>query len=71
MKKNLGRADRILRVAGAGAAACCAALAPYPLGVRLGLFGATAVYLALTALGGTCLGYRLMGKSTCPSGESA
>jgi len=71
MKKNLGSADRLLRLVGAAAAACGAVLAPYSLGVRLGVFGATALYLLLTALGGTCLGYRLMGKSTCPISENA
>jgi Protein of unknown function (DUF2892) len=71
MKKNLGNADRMLRVAGACGAASCAVLAPYPLALRLGLFGGTAIYLLLTAFSGTCLGYRLMGKSTCPTGQRA
>jgi hypothetical protein len=71
MRKNLGNADRMLRVAGASAAACCAALAPYPFELRLGVFGGTAAYLLLTALMGTCLGYRLIGRSTCPTGERA
>jgi hypothetical protein len=71
MLKNLGRADRILRVVVASAAACCAVLAPYSAVWRLGLFAPSALYLLLTALTGTCLGYRLMGKSTCPTGESA
>jgi DUF2892 family protein len=67
MTKNLGNADRVLRIVGATAATCCAVLSPFPLGVRLGVFGGTALYLVLTALAGTCLGYRLIGKSTCPT----
>ena len=71
MKKNLGNADRMSRVAAAVGAACCAALAPLPLVARWSLFGATAIYLLLTALVGTCLGYRLIGRSTCPTGQGA
>jgi hypothetical protein len=71
MKKNLGNADRIMRVVGACAAVSCAVLAPYPLAARVGAFGATAVYLLFTALSGTCLGYRLIGRSTCPTGQQA
>lgn len=67
MTKNLGRADRALRVMGAGLAGLGALAAPYPLGLRLALGGGTAAYLLLTALGGTCLGYRLLGMSTCPA----
>ena len=67
MTRNLGSADRILRVSGAVAAAACAVTGPFSPVVRLGLFGGTASYLLLTALVGTCVGYRLMGKSTCPT----
>jgi hypothetical protein len=34
-----------------------------PIRWALGLAG---VYVAMTALVGSCLGYRLMGRSTCP-----
>lgn len=67
MTRNLGSADRILRVCGGMAAAVCAVMGPFSLAVRLGVFGATAVFLLATALVGTCVGYRLMGKSTCPT----
>lgn len=67
MIKNLGTADRSLRVVAAGLMAACAALAPWSPTVRYGVLGATAVYMLLTALVGTCLGYRLIGKSTCPT----
>ena len=67
MNRNLGNADRISRVLGAIGATVCAVTAPFSPVVRLGIFGGTAVYLLLTALVGTCVGYRLMGKSTCPA----
>ncbi len=69
MTRNLGSLDRILRVSGAMAAAVYAVTGPFSLAIRLGVFAATAVYLLATALVGTCLGYRLMGKSTCPTEE--
>jgi hypothetical protein len=67
MTKNLGTADRSLRVVAAGLMGMCAVLAPWPPAVRLGLLGVMALYMLLTALVGTCLGYRLIGKSTCPT----
>lgn len=67
MTKNLGVMDRTLRVVAAGLAGLCAALAPWSPAVRYGVCGATAVYLLWTALAGSCLGYRLLGKSTCPT----
>ncbi len=69
MTRNLGNADRILRVFGALGAAVGAITGPFSLAVRLGVFGATAVYLLATALAGSCVGYRMMGKSTCPRAE--
>jgi len=32
-----------------------------------GALGITAVYLLFTALWGTCLGYRMLGLSSCPA----
>lgn len=69
MTRNLGSVDRVLRLAGAAAAAVCAVQAPFSLPVRLAVFAGTGVYLLLTALAGTCVGYRLMGKSTCGVGQ--
>lgn len=66
MKKNVGHADRILRILGGTIMLSCSALAPLPLAVRLATFGALGVYLLFTALAGTCFGYKLMGRSTCP-----
>jgi hypothetical protein len=69
MTKNLGNADRVLRLVGATVATCCAVLAPLPLGLRLGVFGATALLLMMTALAGMCPCYRLLGRSTCSTRE--
>jgi hypothetical protein len=70
MTKNVGAWDRGLRVVGAAGAAVGAVLAPWPLWVRLGVLGATAVYFLYSAISGTCLGYKLMGRSTCPRSKS-
>ena len=59
--------DRGLRVVGALALGVCALVAPFSLGVRLGVFGLNAAYLLWSALAGSCVGYRLMGRSTCPN----
>lgn len=66
MTKNLGMIDRALRAAGAVALGIAAFSVPAQAAVRLGLAGLGG-YLLLTALAGTCLGYRLMGRSTCPT----
>jgi len=61
MKHNVGTGERILRgVLGIGMVAS-AIVTPVPLVV-----GALGGYLALTSLAGTCLGYRMLGRSTCP-----
>ena len=65
MAQNLGKADRILRVAGAIAMFVAAAAAPIPLVAQAAL-GLTGLYVLGSSLVGTCLGYRLMGMSTCP-----
>jgi hypothetical protein len=67
MTKNVGTIDRMFRGAGALLMTACAFIAPLPATVRIPLFGATAVYMLFTVLSGTCLGYRLMGRSTCPA----
>ncbi|WP_437661704.1 YgaP-like transmembrane domain [Sorangium sp. So ce1182] len=66
MKRNLGKMDRLFRGLGALALLACAWAAPLPLAARLAALGAAGVYLLFTALSGTCLGYALMGRSTCP-----
>jgi len=66
MKRNVGTADRVLRLVGAVAMGICAVMAPLPLSIRLAGFGLGGAYLLFTSLAGTCFGYRLMGRSTCP-----
>lgn len=74
MKKNVGSLDRWMRGGAAVGAGVGAAVVPsiapsiahLHLALRLGLL-ATGLYLAWTALAGTCLGYRMMGLSTCPT----
>ena len=65
MNRNLGNRDRILRTIAAVALVPCAVMAPFALYVRMLAFGALAFYLLGTALFGTCVGYRLMGRNTC------
>jgi purine-cytosine permease-like protein len=65
MTKNLGSVDRGLRVLAALVFGACAVAAPFGLGVRLGVFGLNAAYLLWSALAGSCVGYRLMGRSSC------
>jgi len=66
MQKNVGSMDRVARSLGALALIVCAFLAPVPLWAQLAL-GTSGLYVLSTALFGTCLGYRLMGMSTCPA----
>lgn len=66
MKHNTAMWDRILRAVLAVAAIVCAFVAPLPLLARVLALGGSAAYLFATALAGTCLGYRVMGISTCP-----
>jgi hypothetical protein len=67
MKRNIGSIDRVVRVAVALALFTAAALSPLSLGVRLLALAAPAAVLLLTALTGRCLGYRVLGMSTCRS----
>lgn len=66
MKKNLGSMDRVARGLGALGLVVGAFVAPVEIVLRVGL-GASGAYVMFTALAGTCLGYRLMGVSTCPA----
>jgi hypothetical protein len=43
-----------------------ALVTPFSFAVRVLVFGGTGAYMLMTALSGTCLGYRMMGLSTCP-----
>jgi hypothetical protein len=66
MRKNLGTTDRWLRTLAATTMLVCSVQAPLPLLVRVIAFGGMGLYFLFTAVAGTCLGYKLMGKSTCP-----
>lgn len=68
MTRNVGNGDRIMRALGGASLLTCSLLAPLPLAVRVGVLGPMGVYLLVTTLVGTCIGYALMGKSTCPGG---
>ncbi|HEX5656345.1 MAG TPA: DUF2892 domain-containing protein [Polyangiales bacterium] len=67
MIRNVGSKDRVARLVAALPMLVCSVMAPLPLAARLAAFAAPAVYLLATALRGTCLGYALMGRSTCPT----
>jgi Protein of unknown function (DUF2892) len=71
MIKNMGNSDRVLRAIAAPALFTCCVMAPLPLVVRATAFGGMGTYMAITALVGTCLGYRMIGKSTCPGSASS
>jgi len=66
MTRNLGTADRLLRVLGAVSMLGCSVFAPLPLYVRIGLLALPALYLLETSATGLCLGYWVLGRSTCP-----
>lgn len=66
MQKNLGSWDRRARALGAAGMIVAAFAAPWELWLRIGV-GATGAYVLLTAFVGTCVGYRLLGLSSCPS----
>lgn len=66
MQKNVGSMDRLTRGLGALAIVVCAFLSPVPLWAQFAL-GASGLYVLFTALFGACLGYRLLGMSTCPA----
>jgi hypothetical protein len=65
MKHNLGTPDRILRVLVGLAMLASSVLLPLPLVVRVAVLGGTGGYLLLSSLAGSCLGYALIGRSTC------
>jgi hypothetical protein len=69
MQKNLGRNDRASRALAVVGLMTCSIFSPLPLLWRVSGFGLMAVYLLYTVLSGTCLGYALLGRSTCPTEE--
>ena len=67
MTRNAASWDRVLRALGGVAMMVGGVFAPLPLLVRVLALGGLGIYLVGTALVGSCLGYRLMGISTCPA----
>jgi hypothetical protein len=65
MNNNLGNADRLARVLFALAGLVAVVAAPLALLVKV-VIALNALYLLGSSLAGTCLGYRLIGVSTCP-----
>lgn len=66
MNHNVGSWDRALRTLMGAAMLVGAFVTPFSLAVRVLVFGGMAAYILMTALSGTCLGYKMMGMSTCP-----
>ena len=62
---NLGNADRIARVIAAVVLFVLSLTLTLPLLAQLAM-AVNGVYLLGSSLVGTCLGYKLMGVSTCP-----
>ena len=65
LNPNLGNADRTVRAITAVAMLIASFTTPVPLMAAVGL-ALTGVYMIGTSLVGTCLGYKLIGVSTCP-----
>jgi Protein of unknown function (DUF2892) len=65
MKRNVGTWDRVFRAITGSAMLVASGLTPVPLLVSV-VMAVNGVYLVGTSLVGSCLGYRLMGRSTCP-----
>ena len=65
MARNVGNLDRMLRAVAAVGLGVCAVVAPVDGWIR-GVMAAQGLYFLATALAGSCLGYRMMGRSTCP-----
>lgn len=72
MIRNVGNKDRLIRFVAALPLLVCSVLAPLPPLARILAFALPGLYLGFSALVGSCLGYRLMGRSTCeiPRGGS-
>ena len=65
MTKNVGNRDRLVRLVASIPLVTCAVMAPLPLAARLLAFAVPAAYFLVTAAAGRCVGYCVMGRSTC------
>ena len=66
MKQNAATWDRAARLVLGVSMLVGAVFAPLPLLARILALAAGGVYMLGTALVGTCLGYKMIGISTCP-----
>lgn len=66
MRHNTAGWDRMVRALAGAAMLVGSLFAPFPLLVRVLALAVGGIYMLATALSGTCLGYRLIGFSTCP-----
>lgn len=67
MTRNVGSLDRLVRAFAAASLVALFFLSSLPTVARAIAFALPAGYMLFTALQGTCFGYRLMGRSTCPT----
>ena len=65
MIRNVGHADRWLRAVAGTLMLACGIMAPLSLELRVALLLIPGVYVLFTAMSGWCMGYRLMGRTTC------
>lgn len=65
MKHNVGTLDRWVRAVAGLTMASLALMLPLSPLLRLAGLGLPGGYLVISALAGTCLGYRMLGRSTC------
>jgi len=66
MNRNVAHWDRILRAVAGVSMIAGSFFMPWSLAVRVLLLGMMGGYLVMTALAGTCFGYKMMGMTTCP-----
>ena len=65
MTQNIGTRDRTVRAVASLVFFACTVAAPFPIHVRIFAFAIPGIYMMGTVLVGTCVGYKLMGRSTC------
>ena len=62
---NVGTLDRAMRALMALGLLAAALFAPVALPLRV-VLGGGGLYMLISAVAATCVGYRLLGMSTCP-----
>lgn len=71
MSKNLGTFDRVARGVVSLGMIAGAFAAPLPEMVRILALGLPGLYMFGTTFVGTCLGYKLIGVSSCPTARGS